>query len=277
MRPQNSLRKLCPSREWQHVRCREYQAKTASANVSCSASGGLCAIADYHLGLNSNYALASDVEQLTKRLAEVEKALNIRPPPPKAERATYSNHSTPSFAGHLHHSPDDFDETESIGSGDDAGQLERAATTLEIAAYDPKPTDTSGHRAVDSLVFFDNTNPKYHLGRALGRTGEDLELTSVGTSILAPRRESWWSCAAEMGLDFTLDPSELPAARANAVVQLVTKLLPTQPASNALIDAYYGGVNWYLEGGHRDIFKVEHERFWQMIGQGRLAEVDPLW
>lgn len=260
----------------------------------------------------SNYALASDVERLTRRLAEVEKVLKIRPPPTRASSenigglgGNHSNYNTPSDADGHHddheHGEHEADELESALSNDDASQLERATETLEITAYDSKAPDGAGHRAVDSLVFFDNTSATYNFERARkGRAAErDLERTRDGTSILAPLQECWWSCAAEMGLDIRLDASEVPAARAKAVIEVMQCVMPTKEVSEKLVDIYFDGLMHLLfEIASKDVCisglwisdlmilgdeltitysLTEHERFWEMHEHGRLAEVDILW
>lgn len=239
----------------------------------------------------TNYALASDVERLTQRLVEVEKMLKIRPNPssntPASTTTTpqshlqqqhpnphlprrapsdlsHSNPATPSVLQQPHRdSPAAIasveHEVDELDSDPDLSNLERAATTLEAAAYDSR--GAANHRAVDSLPFFDNLTSYNQVGASvlrLKRNGsgpEELELTSSYTSILAPPIESWWSCAAEMGLDLLYTKEEdIALARGRALAE-VLKLLPKKEDSFALVTRYFAdSPSWMLNSTHPVLF-----------------------
>lgn len=219
------------------------------------------------------------MESLTTRLAHVEKLLNVRAPSQPSgtasahqhqhQHANYhvsqransdlsrSNPSTPSV--HYHARRDSpvvatADQIDELDSDLEASNLERAATSLEAAAYDQPSTTT--HRPVDSLPFFDNLSTPYGSRGSAGKPGrkvaeereEDIELTSEMTSILAPRRiQSWWSCAAEMGLDLLADKEEdIVLARRKALSE-VSKLLPSKQDSYTLVLKYFDSAAWILQ------------------------------
>lgn len=160
---------------------------------------------------------------------------------------------SPAAVGSAEHEVDELD------SDPDLSNLERAATTLEAAAYDSRGGAT--HRAVDSLPFFDNLTSYNQVGASvlrLKRNGdgpEELELTSGFTSILASPIDSWWSCAAEMGLDLLFTKEEdIALARGRALAE-VLKLLPRKEDSFALVKRYFAdSPSWMLNSAYAVFF-----------------------
>ncbi|KAK4056803.1 hypothetical protein OIO90_002052 [Microbotryomycetes sp. JL221] len=235
------------------------------------------------------YALDMDVKRLSRRLAEVEKLLKIKPHVSSSSFASPSGHhqhhgtgdesmtSTP-HGPTPHHSGDEYEDGDM--ASDEGQALEQAATRLEVAAYNTRPTGTN-YRASDSLPFFDNTveykrTPGKRSRSLSGTPPSDPELTSAGTSILAPNTEILWSAAPEMGLDPFLTGPEIAQAQKEAIKRVLT-VLPTKQDSIGAINLYFSEVDWVVQATTRTAFIPEHERFWQMVEQGRATEVDCLW
>ncbi|KAM0787620.1 hypothetical protein ACM66B_003686 [Microbotryomycetes sp. NB124-2] len=219
------------------------------------------------------YALESDVKRLSKRLAEVEKMLKIKPSP--ASPLPDSQTSTPHGA---HYSGDEFEDAE-IAS-DEGTALEHAAARLEVAAYNSRPREGGPFRASESLPFFDNTIEYKEIKNRARRASEaptvDPEYTSAMTSILAPAGDVLWSAAAEMGIDPFLTGAEILQARKEAI-ERVFRILPTKEDSFGTVNMYFGEIDWVIYATTKTAFLPEHERFWQMYEQGRGHEVDCLW
>lgn len=224
------------------------------------------------------------MERLKSRLAHVEKLLSVRPTgqpspfpsthpsqhhhanPHLPQRAnsdlSRSNPSTPPVPSNLRRdSPAANHElVDELDSDPEASNLERAAISLEAAAYD-QPS-TASHRAVDSLPFFDNLPAPYRSslsavksGRKLASGGEeDLELTSEMTSILAPPIGSWWSCAAEAGLDLLAETEEDVALARRKALNDVLRLLPNKADSYTLVNKYFDSANWILQATSAVVF-----------------------
>ena len=89
--------------------------------------------------------------------------------------------------------------------------------------------------------------------------------------------------AAHLGLDCFDSPAHAERERDQAVSKLFTRF-PSRQVSDFLVERFFnmGGVDRVPPGWlHRivvdTLFVPEHERFWEMLGQGRGLEVDPLW
>lgn len=108
----------------------------------------------------------------------------------------------------------------------------------------------------------------------------DMELTRCMTSILAEPlsfdQDGRPRSAVRLGLDLAVSTVDLPAVRDEALAQVVA-VLPDAEIASFLIEKYFSEVEFDFRVLDPVAFRVEHERFVQMVQQGRQALVDPLW
>lgn len=168
----------------------------------------------------------------------------------------HPHRDSPVAMGSVEHEVDELDS-------DPDTNLEQAATSLEAAAYAP-PISQKGanHSAVESLPFFDNLRPgSYHEKKRSGQQKEaadgsiEMELTAGLTSIVAPSIESWWSCAAEMGLDLLAETEEDVAAARRKALADILRLVPTKEDSFLMVGKYFSdSPSWILQSTQQIIF-----------------------
>lgn len=108
----------------------------------------------------------------------------------------------------------------------------------------------------------------------------DMELTRCMTSILAEPlsfdQDGRPRSAARLGLDLAVSTADLPAVRDEALNQVIA-VLPDADIALFLIEKYFAELEYDFKVLDPVAFRVEHERFVEMVQQGRQALVDPLW
>ncbi|BGP57520.1 hypothetical protein JCM8202v2_005164 [Rhodotorula sphaerocarpa] len=108
----------------------------------------------------------------------------------------------------------------------------------------------------------------------------DMELTRCLTSILAEPlsfdQDGRPRSAVRLGLDLAVSTGDLPAVRDEALAQIVA-VLPDAEIASFLIEKYFNELDYDFRVLDPVAFRVEHERFVEMVQQGRQALVDPLW
>lgn len=108
----------------------------------------------------------------------------------------------------------------------------------------------------------------------------DMELTRCMTSILAEPlsfdQDGRPRSAVRLGLDLAVSTADLPAVRDDALNQVIA-VLPDADIASFLIEKYFSELEYDFKVLDSVAFRVEHERFVEMVQQGRQALVDPLW
>ncbi|GAA5864390.1 hypothetical protein JCM3774_002775 [Rhodotorula dairenensis] len=108
----------------------------------------------------------------------------------------------------------------------------------------------------------------------------DMELTRCMTSILAEPlsfdQDGRPRSAVRLGLDLAVSTADLPAVRDEALNQVIA-VLPDADIAMFLIEKYFSELEYDFKVLDPVAFRVEHERFVEMVQQGRQALVDPLW
>lgn len=108
----------------------------------------------------------------------------------------------------------------------------------------------------------------------------DMELTRCMTSILAEPlsfdQDGRPRSAVRLGLDLAVSTADLPAVRDEALSQVIA-VLPNADIASFLIEKYFAELEYDFKVLDPVAFRVEHERFVEMVQQGRQALVDPLW
>lgn len=108
----------------------------------------------------------------------------------------------------------------------------------------------------------------------------DMELTRCMTSILAEPlsfdQDGRPRSAVRLGLDLAVSTADLPAVRDEALNQVIA-VLPDADIASFLIEKYFAELEYDFKVLDPVAFRVEHERFVEMVQQGRQALVDPLW
>ncbi|GAA5988863.1 hypothetical protein JCM10908_006203 [Rhodotorula pacifica] len=108
----------------------------------------------------------------------------------------------------------------------------------------------------------------------------DMELTRCMTSILAEPlsfdQDGRPRSAVRLGLDLAVSTADLPAVRDEALGQVIA-VLPDADIASFLIEKYFAELEYDFKVLDPVAFRVEHERFVDMVQQGRQALVDPLW
>ncbi|GJN87791.1 hypothetical protein Rhopal_000746-T1 [Rhodotorula paludigena] len=216
------------------------------------------------------FALASQYHDVCERLADIESFLQTLPPElragaPRAMRRP-RRASTP---------PEPKDEPRSSSSPHIAStEMVEVAVKLEDSAF-VGATDAGYGRdaeSLDHLVSSANIAPV----RALD-FGSHPEPTKELTSILAsPIPFVDASSAVVLGLDFCTTAEEMYAQRAQALDK-VFATFPQEELSRALVRTYFESVAWFYHVLHEPAFLAEHDRYWEMVAQGRRHEVDPAW
>ncbi|GAA5916265.1 hypothetical protein JCM8208_001719 [Rhodotorula glutinis] len=109
----------------------------------------------------------------------------------------------------------------------------------------------------------------------------DMELTSALTSILAEPlsfdQDGRPRSAVRLGLDLAVSTVDLPAVRHDALAQIFA-VLPDPEIAQYLIAKYFDEMSWDFRNVIDPVaFPVEHERYVDMLAQGREDLIDPLW
>lgn len=106
------------------------------------------------------------------------------------------------------------------------------------------------------------------------------EPTSLGTSIIAEPlsfdQDGRPRSGVRLGMDLGVGTDELNDRRKEAMDRIF-KVLPGEEVASFLIEKYFAEMEWDFQVIDREAFLVEHERFCQMVQQGREAFIDPLW
>ncbi|SGZ02009.1 BQ5605_C033g11180 [Microbotryum silenes-dioicae] len=107
-----------------------------------------------------------------------------------------------------------------------------------------------------------------------------IELTSALTSILAEPlsydQDGRPRSAVRLGLDLAVPTKQLPDARSEAMAQIFA-VLPGKEIARFLIDKYFDEMEWDFRILDPVAFPIEHERYVEMIAEGREDLIDPLW
>ncbi|GAA5995967.1 uncharacterized protein JCM10292_004861 [Rhodotorula paludigena] len=108
----------------------------------------------------------------------------------------------------------------------------------------------------------------------------DMELTSCWTSILAEPlsfdQDGRPRSAVRLGLDLAVSTTDLPAVRHDALAQILA-VLPDPEIAQYLIRKYFDEMEWDFRVLDPVAFPIEHERYVEMLSQGREDLIDPLW
>ncbi|SCZ95053.1 BZ3500_MvSof-1268-A1-R1_Chr11-3g03571 [Microbotryum saponariae] len=107
-----------------------------------------------------------------------------------------------------------------------------------------------------------------------------IELTSALTSIIAEPlsydQDGRPRSAVRLGLDLAVPTKQLPDARSEAMAQIFA-VLPGKEIARFLIDKYFDEMEWDFRILDPVAFPIEHERYVEMIAEGREDSIDPLW
>ncbi|SCV73560.1 BQ2448_7486 [Microbotryum intermedium] len=107
-----------------------------------------------------------------------------------------------------------------------------------------------------------------------------IELTSALTSIIAEPlsydQDGRPRSAVRLGLDLAVPTKQLPDARSEAMAQIFA-VLPGKEIARFLIDKYFDEMEWDFRILDPVAFPIEHERYVEMIADGREDSIDPLW
>lgn len=238
----------------------------------------------------NDFALSTDVKALTRRLALLESLFEQTHPgllPQWPARSTVpgitsSAFGSPRSPGPRAHSPRPHVPANkgeppragrSAHRSRSASDAEDAAEKLEDVAFQARVPVLRALNATQSSAPREaGQNP------AQSRGGGDM--TDVGTSIIAEPlsydQDGRPRSAVRLGLDLAIPSSDLPNARSASMSQIFA-VLPGRDIACFLIDKYFNEMEWDYRILDPVAFPQEHERYLQMLSDGRQDEIDPLF
>lgn len=225
-------------------------------------------------------SLAQVSDDHERRLAHIEHFLQnvfTTATPPSAQSGSAA---PPSRTEHTFPQPTELNEN---GNEDDE-ELDQAAAELEDEAF-----TTAGQAPGQAYPFhaqgLPNRNPTAADSPNAIPAHHNPELipASLTSIVRRPLLYNQLFIAAHLGLDCLDDPTQVDRERDKALAKIIVRL-PSREVSDFLVERFFymGGVDRVPPGWlHRvvvdQLFLPEHDRFWEMLGQGRGLEVDPLW
>lgn len=258
--------------------------------------------ADLSSTFRSSFALNSDVRQLARRLAHLESLFEATNPgllPKDAPIPRIAGSSKPSPASHSadYRSPaspyqqDPPANGEPVKREDSTSDTEDAAVTLEDVAF--------GARVPVLRALSSTGNAPEGPKRTTNSSRMDLELNEAFTSILAEPlsydQDGRPRSAVRLGLDLAISTEDLPTARSGSMAQIFA-VLPGKDITDFLINKYFAEASSHrmfcscfadlprftqMEWDYRvldpEAFPVEHERYTEMLAEGREDLIDPLF
>lgn len=255
---------------------------SAGAAVGGGSEGGhtppaLVAIAPKQEGGNVHFPKRPRLEQTDSHASS-----------PTRVSATFSPHHLSSQrvaerAYKEHSGPGTFTSPSLDGEQDYDAAAESAARSLEgLAARGPRENPglngnvytksstaslINGNGTTDSLA-----PPQFYFGSAPEFTSA---LTYINEQLASPADDNaYWGLSLDTQLPTSLN--DIVAYRKSAIDRLLVHL-PSPAQSAYLAQLFYEKVHWRFHIVHFPAFVAEMDKFQQMLGQGRQAELDPLW
>lgn len=239
----------------------------------------------------SEFALSTDVKALTRRLALLESLFEQTHPgllpqwparstvPGKSSSAVGSPHSPatrvrsprPSKVSH----PGQQAERDSreIAGSRSASDAEDAAEKLEDVAFQARVP-------VLRALGGPQAGPSRGHSELAPQVKGSTDLTEAGTSIIAEPlsydQDGRPRSAVRLGLDLAIASNDLPSARSASMSQIFA-VLPGRDIACFLIDKYFNEMEWDYRVLDPVAFPQEHDRYLQMLTDGRQDEIDPLF
>ncbi|GAA5938050.1 hypothetical protein JCM3775_005323 [Rhodotorula graminis] len=191
----------------------------------------------------------------------------LPPPPPPPASAQQHGAAPPPGPGGVHNGQDAAGGVRSASHSD----TEDAVADLEEQTFGARvPVLRALHAAAQGAV------ATYKYVKV-----PDMELTGALTSILAEPlsfdQDGRPRSAVRLGLDLAVSTVDLPAVRHDALAQIFA-VLPDPEIAQYLIAKYFDDMSWDFRNVIDPVaFPVEHERYVDMLAQGREDLIDPLW
>ncbi|ORY84680.1 hypothetical protein BCR35DRAFT_302998, partial [Leucosporidium creatinivorum] len=232
----------------------------------------------------SSFALNSDVRQLARRLAHLESLFEASNPgllpkdAPVPRIAGPSSKPSPASLSADFKSPASPYQQDIPANGDpvkqedSASDTEDAAATLEDVAF--------GARVPVLRALSGTANPPEGPKRTVNPARTGMEHTGALTSILAEPlsydQDGRPRSAVRLGLDLAISTQDLPNARSGAMAQIFA-VLPGKEITDFLINKYFAEMEWDYRVLDPEAFPLEHERYTEMLAEGREDSIDPLF
>ncbi|GAA5931501.1 hypothetical protein JCM1841_003556 [Sporobolomyces salmonicolor] len=237
----------------------------------------------------SPYALSADVRAISRRLAHLESLFQqahpaLHPLTKPSPSTSTSHHLSPSLStgrstSHTVHPspasrPAAFLSANNEGDDDPSprshSDTEDAVADLEEQTFGARvPVLRAIHAAAQG-----NARRYNYAGKV------DMELTGALTSILAEPltfdQDGRPRSAVRLGLDLAVQTADLPGVRHEALAQILA-VLPGPEISQFLIKKYFTEMEWDFRVLDPEAFPLEHQRYTEMVEQGRQDLIDPLW
>ncbi|KAL8287023.1 hypothetical protein RQP46_004029 [Phenoliferia psychrophenolica] len=166
---------------------------------------------------------------------------------------------------------DDPDQSNAFALNSDVRHIARRLAHLEslFQATNPglMPRDpTTGSSLQTSPTAFDSPTSPHRRGTLL----EDAIMRDDVDEDGRPRS------AVRLGLDLAVSTMDLPGVRSLSMKQIFA-VLPGKEISEFLMRKYFSEMDWDFQPIDSDAFYSEHDRYREMLMEGREDQIDPLW
>ncbi|KAM0750228.1 hypothetical protein T439DRAFT_326177 [Meredithblackwellia eburnea MCA 4105] len=230
------------------------------------------------------YALNSDVRHLARRLAHLESLFQATNPGllPKDPSSNTVQPSPASFdspnSPHRRNTIDDsaMREIEDEAARQSHSDTEDAAHQLEDVAFAARVPVLRAINAAQSSA----GGSVYGVPASRRPTRVGPEYTRALTSIIAEPlsydQDGRPRSAVRLGMDLAVSTQDLPGVRSGSMAQIFA-VLPGKEIADFLLHKYFTEIDWDYKPIDEEAFLQEHDRYREMLLDGREDLIDPLW